>query len=285
MSVELEEVLADGPVVFLGSKIQWSRIFWVKMATTHAQMCLTMRRRPRVRGKRARKIKGFRQRQWERRKTSKKKTPHQRSNNLTASREKIPSLYGEPFWQSHPPTNSPTYTILLLGLSVNQAGLEQSFSDLKIKKNTPPKPSAAAKAWETYPNGVSQLLAVPRYADLLEDDMDGDKVGLPNPKPGSGLLVKSRAAWQKEMAKWVQEEQACSDDSDDDDLGKCNLQAPALEVVLSCCLGDRRKPASMSWQGELTDVKRTRRRRGWWNCWSGRRKGFPTQGSGDDFGG
>ena len=40
----------------------------------------------------------------------------------------------------------------------------------------------------------------------------------PDPKPRSGL-VKSRAGWRKEMAKWVQDEQARSDDSDSDDLG------------------------------------------------------------------
>ena len=72
------------------------------------------------------------------------------------------------------------------------------------------------------PNGVLQLLAVPRYADLLENDADmAEDEGEPaplNPKPQSGL-VKSRAAWRKEMAKWVQEEQARSNDSDGDDLG------------------------------------------------------------------
>ena len=71
-------------------------------------------------------------------------------------------------------------------------------------------------------NGVLQLLAVPHYADLLENDTDmAEDKGEPAPlnlKPQSGL-VKSCAAWQKEMAKWVQEEQACSNDSDGDDLG------------------------------------------------------------------
>jgi hypothetical protein len=71
------------------------------------------------------------------------------------------------------------------------------------------------------PTGVSQLLAVPCYADLLEDDADasGDEVELPSTKSQSGL-VKSRAGWRKEMTKWVQEEQARSDDSDDNDLGE-----------------------------------------------------------------
>lgn len=66
---------------------------------------------------------------------------------------------------------------------------------------------------------VSQLLTVPRYADLLEDDADlSENDNLSNSEPQSGL-VKSRAGWRKEMAKWVQDEQERSDDSDNDDLG------------------------------------------------------------------
>ena len=43
------------------------------------------------------------------------------------------------------------------------------------------------------PTGVSQLLAVPRYADLLEDGANvSENEEEPDPKPWSGL-VKSRA--------------------------------------------------------------------------------------------
>lgn len=38
------------------------------------------------------------------------------------------------------------FVILLLGMSVNQ--VEHSFSDLKIKKNLPPKSLEDNKAWE-----------------------------------------------------------------------------------------------------------------------------------------
>ena len=66
---------------------------------------------------------------------------------------------------------------------------------------------------------VAQLLAVPRYADLLDDDATGEneeeQLNRPKQQPA---LVKSRAGWRKEMAKWFTEEQARSDNSDDDDL-------------------------------------------------------------------
>ena len=158
------------------------------------------------------------------------------------------------------------FTILLLGMSVNQAGLEQSFSDLKIKKTHLwnclglPKLEKMAKVMITTlithlwlilahcaslqvgadiqqsqkeaglieewtkcknhdPTGISQLLAVPWYADLLEDGTDvSENEEEPVLKPWSGL-VKLGAGWCKEMAKWVQDEQARSDDSDSNDLG------------------------------------------------------------------
>jgi len=63
-------------------------------------------------------------------------------------------------------------------------------------------------------NKVTELLKVPRYADVLEGgaDMDEDEGG---PRTQSAL-VRSREGWRKEMARWVQEEQGRSEDSDDD---------------------------------------------------------------------
>ncbi|GLB43927.1 hypothetical protein LshimejAT787_1501110 [Lyophyllum shimeji] len=113
-------------------------------------------------------------------------------------------------------------------ISVNQAGLERSFSDLKIKKTRLrnrlklPKLEKMAKVGADICTSqkeagfvedhvkrqnhdkakVAELLAVPRYADMLDEDGDtSEDEGVPA-KPQSGL-VKSRAAWQKEMAKWV----------------------------------------------------------------------------------
>jgi hypothetical protein len=62
-------------------------------------------------------------------------------------------------------------------------------------------------------NGTG-LLAVPRYADLLEEGHTSDKEsGLSKPRSG---LVKSRDGWWREMAKWVQEERVRGEDSDSD---------------------------------------------------------------------
>jgi hypothetical protein len=73
-------------------------------------------------------------------------------------------------------------------------------------------------------NKVAELLKVPQYADLLDDDNDADanKDGEELSVSQSGL-VKSHKGWRKKMAKWVQEEQARSelsnsvDDSDEEE--------------------------------------------------------------------
>lgn len=62
---------------------------------------------------------------------------------------------------------------------------------------------------------VTDLLAVPRYTDLLEEEphASGDEEGL---SKRQSALIKSREGWRKEMGKWIQEERVCSDDSDSD---------------------------------------------------------------------
>lgn len=70
-------------------------------------------------------------------------------------------------------------------------------------------------------SNVAHLLAVPRYADILEDDADMDTSedeDLQNPKARSGL-IKSRSGWRKGMAKWIQEEQEL--DEDEEELENC----------------------------------------------------------------
>ncbi|KAF8230460.1 hypothetical protein L208DRAFT_1378509 [Tricholoma matsutake] len=117
------------------------------------------------------------------------------------------------------------FAILLLGISVNQAGLEHSFSDLKIKKTclcnclTLPRLKKMAKVGADIHTSqkearliedhmkchnhdkeiVAELLMVPWYADVLEEYGDQSK----------------DETWQKEMARWVQEEQDQGDDDDD----------------------------------------------------------------------
>jgi hypothetical protein len=73
--------------------------------------------------------------------------------------------------------------------------------------------------WKNHDGGsLTQLLTVPHYADMLEEEAckSGEEEVLSRPQSG---LVKSRVGWRKEMMKWVEEEQAWSDDSDGEGLG------------------------------------------------------------------
>ena len=75
--------------------------------------------------------------------------------------------------------------------------------------------------WQNHEKArVAELLAVPRYADLLEDAAAGETSKIEEqskqPLASESGLVKSREGWRKEMAKWVQEEQERSDDDSDE---------------------------------------------------------------------
>ncbi|KAF8150576.1 hypothetical protein B0H34DRAFT_791004 [Crassisporium funariophilum] len=138
------------------------------------------------------------------------------------------------------------FAILLLGMSVNQAGLEHSFSDLKIKKtwlwNFTPRFTLIARSfisfsqvgadiWVSHQEAgfvaartkhqnhdnthIANLLSVPRYADLLEQDGDTSEDEEGPVEHWSGM-IKSRKAWRREIVKWVQEERAQSDNDDDE---------------------------------------------------------------------
>ncbi|KAF8150044.1 ribonuclease H-like domain-containing protein [Crassisporium funariophilum] len=123
--------------------------------------------------------------------------------------------------------------IRLLSMSVNQAGLERNFSDLKIKKTRLrnrlklPKLEKMAKVGadicashkeagfikdrakrQNHDKAkVGELLMVPRYADLLDQEAEIDEDALSRPQ---SLL--------KGMAKWVQEEQEKGNDADNEEL-------------------------------------------------------------------
>ena len=86
---------------------------------------------------------------------------------------------------------------------------------------------------------VTELLTVPRYADLLEEEAHtGDEVeGLSKTRSG---LVHSRDGWRREMAKWVEEERAHSD-SDGEELGnamygrqRSKWLPRSLELLFGC---------------------------------------------------
>ncbi|KAF8164788.1 ribonuclease H-like domain-containing protein [Crassisporium funariophilum] len=145
--------------------------------------------------------------------------------------------------------------LLLLGMSVNQAGLERNFSDLKIKKTRLrnrlklPRLEKMAKVGADIRAShkeagfleergkrknhdeakAANLLAVPCYADLLEEETSSSDEEEAVSKTRSGL-VRSRDGWQKEMAKWVQKEQKRSDRSDEgeDDNSDDNMLQDAM---------------------------------------------------------
>ncbi|KAF8993152.1 ribonuclease H-like domain-containing protein [Cyathus striatus] len=122
------------------------------------------------------------------------------------------------------------FALLLLGISVNQAGMERTFSDLKIKKtrlqNCLKLPrlekmsKVGAHIRESHKEAgfskdhakranhktekVAELLAVPCYADLLETVEDGS-----SDQQSEGcqpVLVRSCKDWRVAMQKWIQRE-------------------------------------------------------------------------------
>ncbi|KDR79064.1 hypothetical protein GALMADRAFT_138021 [Galerina marginata CBS 339.88] len=155
--------------------------------------------------------------------------------------------------------------IQLLSMSVNQAGLEHNFSDLKIKKmrlrnrlKLPKLKKMAkvgadicasdkeagfiedrAKRQNHDKAKVGKLLMVPHYANLLDQEAEtsDDEDALSRPK---SLLAKSREGWRKEMAKWVQEEQEKGNDANNEELAdvtydrQCSKWLPhSLDLLFS----------------------------------------------------
>ncbi|KZP06280.1 hypothetical protein FIBSPDRAFT_902908 [Athelia psychrophila] len=69
---------------------------------------------------------------------------------------------------------------------------------------------------------TSTLLAVPRYADLLEDQENKDE------SEQGRMLVNSRQGWRTKMAKWVSEarDAEAAEHSDDEDDTIPSLRGP-----------------------------------------------------------
>lgn len=63
---------------------------------------------------------------------------------------------------------------------------------------------------------VSELLTVPRYADLLEDDIQTSELDKPDVERCQSGLIRSWEGWWKEMLKWIQEEREQDSGSDDE---------------------------------------------------------------------
>ena len=96
-------------------------------------------------------------------------------------------------------------------------------------------------------NCIYWLLAVPHYADLLEEEVhtSDEEEGLSKPQSG---LVKSCDGWQKEMTRWVQEEWVHSDshnsDLDGEGLGNVmygHQQSKWLPRSLELLFGGRKE--------------------------------------------
>ncbi|KAK7021681.1 hypothetical protein R3P38DRAFT_3196501 [Favolaschia claudopus] len=135
------------------------------------------------------------------------------------------------------------FAILILGIVVNSGSTERVFSDLKIKrtrlrnrlsfKKTEKMSKVGAsiraghlaeglrKQREPRKNHdvkrVAELIAVPKYADLLEqnEDVDADSDGAEAVKVSS-RLVDSQAAWRKVYTHWVvsaREEEMAAEES------------------------------------------------------------------------
>ncbi|KAJ7113553.1 ribonuclease H-like domain-containing protein [Mycena epipterygia] len=127
------------------------------------------------------------------------------------------------------------FAIMLLGLTVNQAPNERSFSDLKIKKTRLRNRLGTKKlekmskigadirsenlaagliheraAREVHdPTKVAGLLSVPRYADALEaDDDEGDGAH-------PSRLVKTAVSWRVQVNRWVKAAQENEDSGSD----------------------------------------------------------------------
>ncbi|KAF8163867.1 ribonuclease H-like domain-containing protein, partial [Mycena galopus ATCC 62051] len=136
-----------------------------------------------------------------------------------------------PFWEMFKTNKAiaplATFALRLLHLVVNQAGLERWFSDFANKKNKKrnrlglKKMGQQAKVTrfirdEQRADGlveqregrenhtdsrVQTLLAVPRYADAILSDTDDSE----NEGEKVSVVLRTSAAWRKQVAKWQEE--------------------------------------------------------------------------------
>ncbi|KAJ7048379.1 ribonuclease H-like domain-containing protein [Mycena amicta] len=153
-------------------------------------------------------------------------------------------LHGEdpiPFWDVFKANTQvcelATFVQMLLYLVVNQAGLERTFSDfsnkkckkrarLSLKKMAQQSKVTRAIREEQRAEGLYQtrdgrknhderdiwsLLPVPRYAEAAAlSDTDGEEGTV------ESVLIRSKAAWRKQLSKWQEGMQEIEDLSDDE---------------------------------------------------------------------
>ncbi|KAJ7262002.1 hypothetical protein C8J57DRAFT_1513796 [Mycena rebaudengoi] len=142
---------------------------------------------------------------------------------------------------------------LLLRFRMNQAPNERDFSDIKVKKtrlcnrlktdklHRMSKLRANIRAANCEaglvderaarsvhnPTRAAGLLAVPLYADLLEDESNS---------PSNTKLIKSSADWHVEMAKWVKAMQESEENEDEE--APASPRQGFMQLYLSMLTGD-----------------------------------------------
>ncbi|KAJ6600935.1 ribonuclease H-like domain-containing protein [Mycena sp. CBHHK59/15] len=150
------------------------------------------------------------------------------------------------------------FAILIHYIVANQAGCERTFSRTKIEQSDhrnrlglekidmrtkvkgqirsdhqrdgiykPRKPRKNHKS-------TANLLAVPRYRDLLDDQDDED------PSERGRALVSSREGWRTQTAKWISDTRAADRDAEDPDSDE--EADTTLTFRLACLLGKNNAP-------------------------------------------
>lgn len=99
---------------------------------------------------------------------------------------------------------------------------------------------------------LGEMLVVPQYDDLplgdeAEDSGDEETTG----SPTKSALVKSRAQWRKEMAKWVQSEQETDEGEDEHTSTPATTQRPKKWLPRSLDLLFGGRPETTSEQQAL----------------------------------
>ncbi|KAJ7023602.1 ribonuclease H-like domain-containing protein [Mycena alexandri] len=175
-----------------------------------------------------------------------------------------------PFWEMRR-TNGlvaelANFSLMLLYLVVNQAGLERSFSDFSNKKNKKRNRLGLVKMAQQskvtrhlrdkqYEEGLAEkrdgrqnhsedqvklLLAVPRYAEALLSDTDDSDT---DTTERISVVVRSKAAWRRQMAKWQEELQEAEMVDTDEDKEDSEDELPSTIPVASAAPRPRRPRA------------------------------------------
>ncbi|KAJ7154126.1 ribonuclease H-like domain-containing protein [Mycena filopes] len=153
------------------------------------------------------------------------------------------------------------FAILLLKIVVNQAGVERTFSRTKIEQSAHrsrlgldkidkrTKIRANIRAGHEQQGLVklrqrknhkstAELLAVPRYRDLLEDGENEE------PSERGRLLVSGVSGWQTQMAKWTlgESNSDAESDKDDEDAPRLPKKPTWTPITLALLFGEAEKP-------------------------------------------